>query len=60
VAREAAKSAYATDIIYIRFYRKTAKTETIQLGSKHISRAAASERPAARDMLDVWDVLIYM
>ena len=59
-AREAARSAHANDIIYIRFYRRTAITETIQIGSRVISKTIASERLAAHDMLNVWDVLIYM
>ena len=58
-ARKAARSAHANDITYIRFYRKTTRTETIQIGSKVVSKAAESESPAAHDMFDMWDVLIY-
>ena len=58
-AREAARSARANDITYIRFYRRTTKTETIQIGSQSISKAATNESPATRDMFDMCDVLVY-
>ena len=59
-AREAARSAHAHDITYIRFYRRTARTETTQIESKLVSKAAASENSAAHNVFDMWDVLIYM
>ena len=59
-AREAARSVHANGIIYIRFYRKTARMETVQSGSNLTSKTSASKGLAARDMLDVWDVLICM
>ena len=59
-AREAARSAHTNGITYIRFYRKTARTETIQSESNLASKAVAREGLAVRDMLDMWDVLICM
>ena len=48
-----------TILLNIRFYRRAAKTERIQIENKLISKAAASESSAVHDMLDMWDVLIY-